>query len=217
MSAAGTGFVVVVPVKSPGVGKSRLGGLDGIDRSLLAAAFATDTVTACLHTDGVVGVLVVTEDAGLAATLTALGADTCGDGPLPGLNPALRHGAAVAAGRWPDAVPVALLADLPALRAEDLAAALAQIAGRARDAASYVVDADGTGTTLYAAPYDAFDPHFGVDSAAAHAAAGAIAIEGELLTLRRDVDDVGALWAAADLGVGTATRALLGGHKQPRV
>lgn len=209
MTAAETGFVVVVPVKSPGIGKSRLGDLDGIDRSLLAAAFATDTVSACLRADGVVAVVVVTEDAGLAATLTALGAETCGDGPVPGLNPALRHGAAVAAGRWPDAVPVALLADLPALRPDDLTSALAQIARRAGDAASYVADAEGTGTTLYAAPYDAFAPRFGVDSAAAHAASGAVPVEGALSTLRRDVDDADGLWAAVALGVGAATRELL--------
>lgn len=209
MITAETGFVVVVPVKSPGVGKSRLGDLDGIDRSLLAAAFATDTVAACLTTDGVVGVLVVTEDPDLAATLTALGAEACDDGPVPGLNPALRHGAGVAARRWPDAVPVALLADLPALLADDLASALAQIAARPGDTASYVVDAEGTGTTLYAASYDSFDPRFGVDSAAAHAAAGGVAVEGELTTLRRDVDDAAGLWAAVALGVGTATRKLL--------
>lgn len=210
MVGVGTGFVVVVPVKSPGVGKSRLGDLDGIDRSLLAAAFATDTVSACLRTDAVVGVLVVTEDAGLAAALTALGAETCDDGPVPGLNPALRHGAAVAADRWPDATPVALLADLPALQADDLASALTQVADRTSDAAAYVVDADGTGTTLYAAPYDTFDPRFGLDSAAAHAASGAVAVEGELATLRRDVDDADGLWAAVALGVGAATRKLLG-------
>lgn len=209
MIAAETGFVVVVPVKSPGVGKSRLGDLDGIDRSRLAAAFAIDTVSACLRTDGVVGVLVVTEDEALSATLTALGAETCGDGPVPGLNPALRHGASVAAQRWPGTVPVALLADLPALVADDLAAALAQIAERQRGAASYVIDAEGTGTTLYAAPYDAFDPQFGVGSAAAHGATGAVAVGGDLTTLRRDVDDAEALWAAVALGVGTATRKLL--------
>lgn len=205
----GAGFVVVVPVKSPDVGKSRLSGLEGVDRRLLATAFATDTVSACLKADGVVGVLAVTEDAVLAATLAELGAETCGDGPEPGLNPALRHGAWVASQRWPDAVPVALLADLPALVPEDLGAALAQVATRPAGAASYVVDADGTGTTLYAAPYDVFDPRFGAGSAAAHAAAGAVAVQGDLPTLRRDVDDADGLRDAISLGVGTATRELL--------
>jgi 2-phospho-L-lactate guanylyltransferase len=207
--SSGTGFVVVVPVKSPGIGKSRLVGLDGVDRRSLAAAFASDTVAACVRTDRVVGVLVVTEDPELAATLSVLGAETCGDGPEPGLNPALRYGAAVAARRWPDAVPVALLADLPALLPADLRAALDQVGGRPAGAASYVADADGTGTTLYAAPYDAFAPRFGAGSAAAHAAAGAVPVEGALPTLRRDVDDVTGLRAALALGVGTATRALL--------
>lgn len=210
MIDAEDGYVVVVPVKSPGIGKSRLAPFDGIDRGELAAAFAIDTVAACLQTPAVTGVLVVTDDAAFAATMADLGAATCGDGPEPGLNAALRHGAATASARWPGSSCVALLADLPALRPSDLEAALAGIALRGRDAASYVVDADGTGTTLYAAPYEGFDPRFGADSAAAHALAGAKPVDGELAGLRRDVDDIAALRAAIALGVGPATRALVG-------
>lgn len=208
MIAGVDGYVVIVPVKPPGVGKSRLGPLDGVDRRDLAAAFATDTVTACLQTPGVTGVLVVTDDADFAAAMTGLGAHACGDGPEPGLNAALRYGAATAAARWPGVSCVALLADLPALRPDDLAAALAEVAERG-DAASYVVDADGTGSTMYAAPYDSFNPRFGAGSAAAHARAGATPVNGDLPTLRRDVDDVDALRAAIALGVGRATAALV--------
>lgn len=201
-------FVVVIPVKPPGVGKSRLVGLEGVDRGLLAAAFALDTVGACLETPGVARVLVTTDDARFAATVGSLGADTVPDGAV-GLNAALREAVAVAARRWPRLTPVALLADLPALRPADLASALGEVGARA-PYPSFVVDTAGTGTTLYAAPADAFDPRFGVGSAAAHAAAGAVAVEGDLVTLRRDVDDVADLRAAVALGVGTATRVLLG-------
>lgn len=196
-------FVVVVPVKSPGVGKSRLAEVPDAVRSRLAAAFAADTVGACLAADSVADVLVTTDDAALADALQALGATTCPDAG-GGLNAALRGAAAVARARWPELWPVALLADLPALRADDLAATL----GAVTDAPSYVVDAAGTGTSLYTASYDDFAPRFGVDSAQAHAAAGARPLDAPP-SVRADVDDLADLHAAAALGVGPATAAIL--------
>jgi 2-phospho-L-lactate guanylyltransferase len=197
--------VVLVPVKPPGIGKSRLVGVPDAQRVALATAFATDTVAAALETRGVARVLVTTDDAGFASALGGLGADTCPDGAT-GLNEALVQAAAEARRRWPELVPAALCADLPALRADDLAAALEAAAGRA----AYVADADGTGTTLYIAPYDEFVPRFGAGSAVAHASAGATALTGDLPSLRCDVDDLAGLRSAAALGVGPATRALLG-------
>lgn len=210
MVAPADGFVAIVPVKSPTVGKSRLTGLS-VDRRLLAAAFAADTVAACLATPRVVRVLAVTDDQDVARALETLGAEVCPDGPVPGLNAALRHAASVARDRWPSLVPVALLADLPALRPDDLGAALACVADREAGGASYVIDADGTGTTLYTAPYDDFAPRFGAGSAAAHADAGAWPVPGGLPSLRRDVDDADGLRAAQDLGLGDATTAALTG------
>ena len=204
MVADGTQHVVVIPVKPPGVGKTRLVGVPAEQRIALASAFAIDTVTACLATAGVAQVLVTTDDARFAATLTALGAEACPDGGS-GLNQALVQATAEAGRRWPGLRPVALCADLPALRAEDLTSALASVTGRT----SYVVDAAGTGTTLYTASYDDFAPRFGVDSAAAHAAAGAAPIAGALPGLRQDVDDLASLQAAVALGVGPATRRAL--------
>ncbi len=196
-------FVVVVPVKSPGVGKSRLAEVPDAVRSRLAAAFASDTVRACLAADSVAAVLVTTDDAEVAAAVTALGARTCADAGS-GLNPALRSAAAVARSHWPDLQPVALLADLPALRADDLAGTLRAVTG----APSYVVDAAGSGTSLYTAAYDDFDPRFGLDSAAAHAASGATALVAPA-SVRTDVDDLTDLRAAAAIGVGPATAAVL--------
>ncbi len=204
MVADGTQHVVVIPVKPPGVGKTRLVGVPAEQRVALAAAFAIDTVTVCLAAPGVAQVLVTTDDARFAATLTALGAEACPDGGS-GLNRALVQAAAEAARRWPGLRPVALCADLPALRAEDLTSALGSVAGRT----SYVVDTEGTGTTLYTASYDDFAPQFGTGSAAAHAAAGAVPLDGALSGLRQDVDDLASLRAAVVLGVGPATRRAL--------
>lgn len=198
-------FVAIVPVKPPGQGKTRLGDVPPAVRGQLAVAFATDALRACLAAQRVGQVLVVTEDSGFAEHAAALGAVTCGDGEERGLNPALRHGARVAAARWPTLRPFALCGDLPSLLPDELDAALGAVA----EGPSYVADAAGTGTSLYSAPYDAFDPRYGVDSARAHSDAGAAAIPGELRGLRRDVDDMDDLRAAVALGVGHATNALL--------
>jgi len=201
-------YVVVVPVKPPAFGKSRLQGLSDALRRDLAEAFALDTAAACLSTTGVAKVLVVTDDAAFAARFAALGCTSVPDGDSSGLNPTLRQAAQEARRRWPDLVPAALLADLPALRAVDLEQALASLVpGRA----SFVADADGTGSTLYTAPYDEFDPSFGPDSAHAHLVAGAHAVLGGLTSLRRDVDDLDDLRAAQAIGLGPETDKLVTG------
>lgn len=199
-----TEYVVVIPVKPPGVGKSRLVGVPAGHRVALATAFALDTVAACLDTTGVERVLVTTDDADLAARVRSMGAEACPDGSS-GLNPALVQAVAEAARRWPYLRPVALLADLPALRSDELGAALESLpAGPA-----YVADAAGTGTSLYSATHDAFAPRFGAGSAAAHADDGAAPVPGPLPGLRQDVDDLDSLRAAIELGVGPATTAAL--------
>lgn len=195
------GFVALIPVKSPALGKSRLVGV--ADRPGLARAIALDTITAARDSAAVRRVLVVTDD-DFAPAARDLGVDVLAD-PGTGLNPALRAGSAQAAARWPELRPVALLADLPALTAALLDIALASVGGPP----AYCRDADGTGTTLYTASYADFDPRFGIDSADAHAATGAVAIQGELAGLRRDVDDLRSLEAARALGLGPASTALL--------
>ena len=198
-------FAVVLPVKPPAFAKSRLRGLDDDVRRDLAIAFALDTAAACLSSGLVEQVLVATDDAVLAARMSALGCSSVPDGTTTGLNAALRQAAAEARRRWPELEVAALLADVPALTASDLDAALATVAvGRP----AFVVDADGTGTTLYTAPLDQFEPEFGPDSARAHALSGARAVSGELVTLRHDVDDFEALRRALQLGVGPATAAV---------
>lgn len=197
--------VVLVPVKSPAVGKSRLVGLPADLRRELAAAFALDTASACLATPGVAAVLAVTSDAGLSRRLVSLGCSAVPDGVVGDLNGCLRLAAAEAGRRWPDLLPVAVCADLPALRPDDLQAALDTLPDRR---ASFVADASGTGTTMYAAPQTAFDPRFGPGSRAAHLLASAVAVEGDLVSLRQDVDELEDLQRVLRLGVGRHTSGL---------
>jgi len=201
-------YVVLLPVKSPARGKSRLD-IDPVRRRALAAAFALDTARACLQAESVATVLAVTDDARFAEELRSAGCHTIPDGVAGDLNETLRLAAAEADRRWPGLTPVAVCADLPALRAADLDAVLASPS--ASLGAAFVADRDGTGTTLYTAPYDGFTPRFGVRSRQAHLETGARELHGELTSLRRDVDDADALAEATALGLGAHTRlALLG-------
>ncbi len=199
---------LVVPAKRLGAAKTRLAPLtggDGDGRGLhaeLVLALLADTVAAARACPAVADVVVVTDDGRAAATVRALGARTVPDEPDRGLNPALAHGA-LAAGA---PAVAALSSDLPALRPEELAAALAAAAAVPR---GFVADAAGTGTTLLTASGVPLDPRFGRDSAAAHAASGARALDGDWPGLRRDVDTPADLRGAAGLGLGTATAALL--------
>lgn len=192
-------IVVIVPVKSPAIAKSRLRVPDHL-RPGLATAFALDVLRVVADTPRVGQVVVVTADAGFASTAAALGLRTLPD--ADGLNQSLRTAARAVREQLPDAIPVALCADLPALTSADLSLALDAIDG---DDAWFVADADGVGTTLYAASYDAFLPRFGVDSRSAHRLDGAREVTGDLPSLRRDVDDEDSLSQALSLGVGPHT------------
>lgn len=204
--AATVRFAVLLPVKPPQRGKSRLVGIAETYRAALARAFALDTAEACLATSAVGAVLAVTDDVRFSFELGELGCDAIPDGASGDLNGTLVQAAAEVVRRWPGLVPVALCGDLPALRPADLDAALGAVATRGPGVASYVVDAAGTGTTLYTAAYERFAPAFGADSARRHRASGAVAVPGELPSLRQDVDTVADLRRAVELGLGPRTR-----------
>ena len=197
-------FGVIVPVKPPAVAKSRLAPLGDAVRRDLVVAFAVDTVTAVLEAPLVGEVLVVTDDHLLAQDLADLGVQVLPDGATDDLNGSLVQAAAELHRRRPDLSPVALCADLPALRTEDLTRALVE-AGR-HDVA-FVADAQGVGTTLLTARHlDDFAPRFGAGSRAAHLDAGAHEVTAlDVPSLRRDVDTPADLDAAIALGVGSCT------------
>jgi 2-phospho-L-lactate guanylyltransferase len=200
-------WTVVIPAKALPQAKSRLlpASADADAHRQLVRAIRSDTASAARAADGVARVLVVTDrpsdteatDWPLASVLVQTSS---------GLNEALREAAEHAAANWPDDGVAALVGDLPALRPDDLAAALGQAAGHPR---AHVPDAAGTGTTLLTAtPGAELAPEFGDGSAARHAAGGAPALTAAP-GLRADVDTADDLLAATRIGVGPATAAVI--------
>ncbi len=196
---------VVVPVKRLSLAKSRLVSYGDERRRALALAFAADVVLAAAS---IAHVLVVTDDAEAGELLASLGARVVPDDPDAGLNPALQHGADLLRQDQPDLGVATLSADLPALLAADLAAALAQVG---RGQRGFVTDLTGTGTTLLAAgPGAALLPAFGTGSRAAHLGSGAVELPAAA-GLRQDVDTPADLEGAALLGLGAYTRRAVDG------
>jgi 2-phospho-L-lactate guanylyltransferase len=200
-------WTVVIPVKRADHGKSRLA-VPGAERTALARGIALDTIAAARRAARVV---VVTADDVIADEAARLGARVVED-PGGGID------AAVAAGAPAGGFRAALLGDLPALRPEDLAAALEQATSVDR---AVVADAEGTGTTLVtAAPGTPWATAFGAGSFARHVALGCVPLAiPDASTLRRDVDTIDQLDTAVAQGVGARTAAALRGIvvRQPRV
>lgn len=190
--------VVLVPLKPLARAKSRLGLPAGV-RGELVLAMALDVLAAVAAVSTVSAVAVISSD----PAARGLGVPVVDD-PGGGLDAAVLRGAAGVTGR------VAVLhADLPALRAGELAAALEAAAPHRR---ALVADAPGTGTVLLAAATGArLRPSFGLGSRRRHTDLGARDLTAGLDVpgLRRDVDTLLDLRQAAALGVGAATARLL--------
>ena len=203
-------WIVVVPVKPSARAKSRLD-VEGVGRADLARAIALDTLAAATACDLVAQVVVVTDDAALAREAALIPAlRFVPEADARGLDAAVATGvdAIDPSGRMPRA---ALLGDLPALRPADLADALRAAASVPR---AVVADAEGTGSTLVTAAAGVeWSSSFGDGSFARHIELGCRALEiPDASTLRRDVDTADQLEAAAALGLGPRTAALLGRH-----
>lgn len=186
-----TDWTVVVPVKGTPAAKSRLGAAPA-----LARAIALDTVAAAV---ACARVLVVT--AGDGGPFARLGATVVPDDGA-GLAAAVEAGLRSAG----DGAVAVLLGDLPALRPEELAAALEAASRHPR---ALVADADGVGSVLITALAGVeHRPAFGGASRAAHLAAGYTELDVPAESgLRRDVDTAAqleTLAAAGRLGPRTA-------------
>lgn len=202
----------VIAVKSLDLAKSRLAErLRPEHRARLVLAMLADTVSAAAAVPQVRSVTVVTPDPAVAELADGLGAHVHPEPRITdsdGLNTALSDAAAALRRRHGAVELLALQADLPALRTEELADMLtvAPVGRRA-----VVIDHAGTGTAALvvrdgAAP---LDPRFGADSARRHIAAGAAELTGHWPGLRLDVDTAVDLDLAVELGAGDATRAVL--------
>ena len=192
---------VVVPAKRLALAKTRLGPTGGrAEHEALVLALLGDTLEAAAAAASVGALWVVTDDPRAAGVAARLGARVVAGEPAGGLNAALRHGAAATGATC----LAALNSDLPALRPAELDDALTRAAAVPR---SFVADAEGTGTTLLAVTTGDLAPSFGPGSAAAHAASGALALDGDWPGLRRDVDTAEHLAAVRALGAGPRTRA----------
>jgi 2-phospho-L-lactate guanylyltransferase len=203
----------VIAVKNLEHAKTRLAHeLPSPARSRLVLAMLSDTVTAAIAA-GIGSVTVVTPDPEVSTLIRTLGGTAYPD-PTAGADIADSLNLALAAGA--DAVRrthgvvdlLALQADLPALRPDELSGMLATAPDRGR---ALVADHTGRGTAALlvrdgAAP---LAPLFGPDSARRHVDSGAKNLDGEWPGLRLDVDTAEDLNAAVLLGAGPATTALL--------
>jgi 2-phospho-L-lactate guanylyltransferase len=199
------GWTIVIPLKPPGVGKTRLG-----SDAELARAIALDTVEAAGAATSVSRVIVITADAALADELDEVaGVEVVAETRPAGIASAIARGLAHAGTEGDDNVPhAALLGDLPGLVAAELDDVLAQAQRYDR---AFVADADGSGTTLVTARGGLpLEERFGPGSAAAHLAAGLAQLDvPPASSVRWDVDDPRQLADLAARGIGPRTRAVL--------
>lgn len=197
---------VLVPLRSPGRGKTRLAGhLSPAARASLAGAMLAD-VAAALADAAVDELVVVAGGPAAAAAAGALGLDALIDPPdVATLDGALR---AAAARIGPRSELLVVAADLPRLTAADLAA----VHG---DGADVVVapTADGGTGVLLRRPADVIPTAYGVGSAGRHLAlarqAGAAGRTVRRAGAAYDVDTLADLIALRDAPVGPATHRLL--------
>jgi len=154
-------IVTIVPLRSPGLGKTRLADrLDADERAGLAGAMLADVVAA-IRGCGLERVVLAASGPGAVAAGAALDLEVVVDPPDVGtLDHAIEH-ARVACGGQQDVLVVQ--ADLPALTADDVAAVLAA------DAAVVVAPTDDGGTSaLLRRPGGVIDTRYGPDSARRH-------------------------------------------------
>jgi len=192
MHTTGGQWTVIIPVKPPAIGKSRLG-----LGAAVARAIALDTVAAVVSCSAVGRVIVVTADAAFRPP----GAELLLEDAPSGIDAAVASGAELVG---IGTARAALLGDLPSLVPEELAAALAAAALAPDRPRCFVSDHDGTGTTLVtAAPGIELLTAFGGGSAAKHRALGLIELDLPAdSSVRFDVDTPEQLDAARRRGTG---------------
>ncbi|MEU1548356.1 2-phospho-L-lactate guanylyltransferase [Nocardia sp. NPDC005745] len=198
--------LLLLPMKAPSRAKTRLRASlhTDIPHERVVHALFCDTLSAALSCPDVANVLVLTTDRRISQEARALGAQVwTEEDPRAELNHTLQSAASTA---YQQGLRIGVLpGDLPALRPHELGQALAA-AGTQR---AFCADRHSTGTTLLLAGEAPLAPQFGPGSAQAHRQSGAKQLLGEWKSLRTDVDTATDLLAAATLGLGQRTTALL--------
>jgi 2-phospho-L-lactate guanylyltransferase len=186
-------WTLIVPIRDPSTGKSRLGMGKAVTEAL-----ALDALAAVGSTANVGRTIVVTDDQAWTHSLPAFAEVLIQR--HSGLTAAVQE-AVAASGSQRVAI---MLGDLPALTSEDLAEAL-----RLADAVprGLVSDRRGSGSTLITAlDGPSHQPAFGRGSAARHGELGYVDLEiAPTSTLRHDVDTPTDLDSACRRGVGPHT------------
>lgn len=200
--------VAIVPLRSPGVGKTRLSAvLDGAGRAALAGAMLADVVAA-LADSAVDGIVVAAAGPGAVAAASALGLDVVVD--PPGSRSLDRALAAAARAVEADATLV-VTADLPLLRGADVDRLLASEA----EVVIAPTDDGGTGGLLRRPP-TVIGTAYGPGSAERHrrladAARATVAVV-DLPGFRQDVDTAEDLRSVAREQLGPRTATFLEHH-----
>ena len=202
--------VAILPMKPPGLGKTRLAGeFDPSFRSALAAAMYADVLTALARSALVERTVVVTSDFECARIAMLHGAQALDDPDLDGHSSAASLGAQAAAESGAERV-LLVPGDCPGLDPAEVDDLLAQ--PQSQPGCSVIPDRHGTGTNaLLIAPPLALSPSFGPGSHRRHlelaADAGIESGTVNVPSLAFDVDtpeDLQALIAHLDAVRGTA-------------
>lgn len=205
----GNRWHALVPAKRLDEAKSRLGRHD------LTLPFLSDVVFALQGSKHIDQVSVISSDPDIRKHMTDLGCSVISEPNSGGLSAAIATGL-----QWCDDREIAhvlvALGDLPCLNAAHVDEFLT--AGSS-NAASFLADAEGTGSTLWMrTTRTAPAPRFGFRSRAAHRESGAYEIEGSNFSgARRDVDTQVNLWDAIRIGVGLQTNRALSEHPRAQL
>lgn len=209
VSTTTAGWMVIIPIKPPQIGKSRLVGTpQRASTAEFARAFAKDVVAVATHVANVDRVVAVTSDSSLRHELESLGAYVLIE-PLSltgDLNAVLNFAQSELLSQYPNCAIALVTADLATLQSASLANLLASVTNTEL---GYVADHTGSGTSLLINRSGrAVTTHFGPESARSHRSLGFDDLtEFADDSLRLDVDTPDDLERAIATGLGpTASR-----------
>jgi len=179
----------VVPVKRLSLAKQRLAGVLAPEvRQALACAMLEDVLAALAAARGLAGILVVTADSAAARIAARYGAEVSRDQAEAGHSAAVAGAAQRLAARG--AAMLTVPADIPLIRAEDIARIIASLGAAPCFTIAPARDECGSNAVL-CSPADAISLRFGENSYFPHlAAARAAGIEPVTLRLARVALDI---------------------------